>query len=396
MFNNTSTTTQGASLFQLTKQGAASVATSNDYATMDIALFLDTVILENGTPEYSLLTSQTYKALAPTQKSLYGPNGGGSAFKGFTNGVIDETSLTINHPVKSIIWAIKDNVGSSIVPNNADPFSGDTDGVRKLFGTKAGHETSLSNIDILVAPTAITAAQVTAAADVTISFEGTAEVGANANTVVYRNGVVATTGQFTALSDGDTSLVVLAANLVAGDVWQVIEKTTGDTIDVVDYNVIREGSNVLESHNNIKSSSDVKRHRNDGLNSCLHIPRNRFDYRTADSSGNEVEPLKSVVLKLANQTRWSSQLETNAVYFRTVQPLSYCNRVPRKGIYMYSFAVNASSPLPSGSANLSRIYNKQLTIRTNSTASPELAFFSEYHNILEILPTGGQPGLKYV
>jgi len=377
--------------YSVTKKGDQNES-SNDYNSMDISLFLDTVILENGTPEYSLLTSQTYKALAPTQKSLYGPNGNGSAFKKFTDGVIDETSLTINHPVKSIIWAIKDEDKNLINAGTADPFGADSAGVRKLFGAKAGHATNQSGVNVTTAT--ITSGQVTAALDVDVTLS--TAIATAANVTVYRNGSAAPSSQFTALSDDDDTLTILAASLTAGDIWQVVEDGFSTGGDVIDYNVVRSGSHDLNTDARIRSSNDVLRHRNDGLNSCLHIPRNRFDYRTADASGNEVEPLKSVVLKLANQTRWSSQLETNAVYFRTVQPLSYCNRVPRKGIYMYSFAVNASSPLPSGSANLSRIYNKQLTIRANSTSDPELCFFSEYHNILEILPAGGQPGLKYV
>ena len=80
--------------------------------------------------------------------------------------------------------------------------------------------------------------------------------------------------------------------------------------------------------------------------------------------------MKSISLKLANQDRWSQELGTPAsavpTYFRTVQPVTHCNRVPRKGIYAYSFAQNASSAMPSGACNFTRIYNKDLVVTTNA------------------------------
>jgi hypothetical protein len=313
------------------------------WSQFKVELYLETVILEKGTPEFAKLCEGAqggYTALATTSKSLYTSTGADSNSTPFENGTVDETNLTLAHPVKALIWAIRDKkaISRTGLQDHANPFNGENS-VRKLFGTKASHKTDST-------------------------------------------------------ADGTNS---------------------GTPIHIIDYNVRREGAkvgvnrqttstNTADGDNDadIMTSGDVKVHRNDGENGCLHLIGNRFDYRTVDSSGVEVEPLKSIQLKLANQNRWNQDLSTTGAYFRTVQPLSYANKVPRKGIYMYSFALNASSPLPTGSANLSRIYNKALTVQTNSTGSdsePRLLFFSEFHNVFEVaspLDSSKATGFRYI
>ena len=165
------------------------------------------------------------------------------------------------------------------------------------------------------------------------------------------------------------------------------------TLGKPDWNVIRSGSTVIDTLQvnattsaqvplDIVSSAGVKEWRNDGLNGCLHLPGNRFDYRMAGDvtvSGvdgdtiapnvsavvetAELEPMESFKLTFESADRVDPNLRPE--YYRTVQPLEHFNNIPRKGIYAYSFAMNASSPFPNGTCNFSRINQKDLCITKN-------------------------------
>jgi hypothetical protein len=131
------------------------------------------------------------------------------------------------------------------------------------------------------------------------------------------------------------------------------------------------------------TSNDVREWRSDGQCGSIFLPCNRFDYRSFDTTDGEVEPVNSISLKLNGQERINQLLHPS--YLRTVQSLHFKNQ-PRKGIYCYSFALDSSSPLPTGSINLSRVNNRDLRITINgtSTDSRELALYSEHLNIFEI------------
>lgn len=132
----------------------------------------------------------------------------------------------------------------------------------------------------------------------------------------------------------------------------------------------------------LRSNGDVKDWRADGQAGCLHLPGNRFDYR-ACQNGIECEPVESFSLKLNAQERVNTTLKPD--YLRTVQTLAFNNR-PRKGIYTYSFALDSSSPYPTGTVNLSRIHNRDLRITSTATSSAgqELILYAESINIFEI------------
>ena len=159
-----------------------------------------------------------------------------------------------------------------------------------------------------------------------------------------------------------------------------------------DWNAVKSGSKDLATHSSgpLRSSGDVKEWRADGQAGALFLPGNRFDYRAADS-GVECEPVKSFSLKLNAQERVNTNLQPS--YLRTVQTLAFNNR-PRKGIYTYSFALDSSSPYPTGTVNFSRIHNRDLRITANGTSSvgKELILYAESINIFEIAAgkTAGQ------
>lgn len=134
-----------------------------------------------------------------------------------------------------------------------------------------------------------------------------------------------------------------------------------------DFNVLRAGVKdvaTLTGGGIVLSSSGVKEWRKDGLNGCLHLPGNIHDYRMADSSGEEIEPLERVTLQFNSTDRWSNDLDPT--YFRMVQQQEHFANVARKGIYTWSFAANASSPFPNGTCNFSRIDDITMTFTKNS------------------------------
>lgn len=174
---------------------------------------------------------------------------------------------------------------------------------------------------------------------------------------------------------------------------EVATVTSGGTWDNAhaDYNVIREGAVSLGTVGDVKvlSSAGVKEHRSDRQNGSLHLPGDIFDFRTADTSGNEIEPLVSASLQLNNQERWDTNLAPS--YFNLVQPALHFQNVPAKGIYAYSFAQNASSQFPNGTINASRIDDKTLRLTApkysdgsnGSSVSKEAYIFAEYFQIFQ-------------
>ena len=67
---------------------------------------------------------------------------------------------------------------------------------------------------------------------------------------------------------------------------------------------------------------------------------------------NTIEHFDKCNIKFQSDDRFKSQ---KAVFFRYLQPSYYCNRIPKKSIYTYSFALNANEYGPSGSCNFSNI-----------------------------------------
>ena len=126
------------------------------------------------------------------------------------------------------------------------------------------------------------------------------------------------------------------------------------------------------------------------------FPGNRFDYRssaTVSGKVHDVEPLGSLSLTLNSNDRVNTSLKGE--HYRVVQGQHF-NNIPRKGIYCYSFALNASSPFPQGTINFSRIdtINMEFTkgadvpatvSATNGSAvGCELLLFSEHFNIWKV------------
>ena len=285
----------GGTVLDCTSEGANTQAVGANGSSgalgwdlFNINLYIETVILEKGTAEFSQLclgkvggVDVGYTALATTSKSLYTGGGDGSNSQSFVSGTVDETSLTLAHPVKALIWAIRDRkvLQRSGAQDHENTFNGEVS-TRALVGAKANYKNAVDTTD----------ANDVYQVDYNVLREGFKVGQTIAHDAKAVEGVGSVLNQ-----DGSA--------LAAGDVSHTAV---------------------------IRTSSDVKVHRNDGENGCLHLIGNRFDYRAVDSTGKEVEPLKSIQLKLANQNRWNQDLSTTGAYFRTVQPLSYANKFQGK------------------------------------------------------------------
>ena len=118
---------------------------------------------------------------------------------------------------------------------------------------------------------------------------------------------------------------------------------------------------------------------------------NRWDYRACTAHGNEAEPLERIRLKLANEPRWHADLESQPLYFRAgVQAPLHFPRVPRKGIYAYSFAKEADKN-DEGFSHFGKLHNKKLELSVNKASSTlsRLHMFNEGLNVFECNPQEG-------
>ena len=83
--------------------------------------------------------------------------------------------------------------------------------------------------------------------------------------------------------------------------------------------------------------------------------------------------------------------ERDALYFRQVQPLQHHSNLPKKHIYVYSFALKPEQHQPSGTCNFSRI-NKS-TLKIDTIIDSDLYLFGINYNVLRIM--SGMGGLAY-
>ena len=121
------------------------------------------------------------------------------------------------------------------------------------------------------------------------------------------------------------------------------------------------------------------------------IDKNDYFNFAADDNGVVVDPLESAKILLNGHDRFS---ERPGSYFRLVQPYQHHTRVPKKHIYVYSFALKPEEHQPSGTCNFSRINNATLVLklRENLPAS-KVKIFAVNYNVLRII--SGMGGLAY-
>ena len=120
---------------------------------------------------------------------------------------------------------------------------------------------------------------------------------------------------------------------------------------------------------------------NDWFNYSASSRNDKLGYGTFDS-------FSTAKLTLNGQDRFS---ERDAIYFRQVQPHQHHSNVPKKHIYVYSFALKPEQHQPTGTCNFSRIDNAKLLL--NGVKAGELMMFATNYNILRIM--SGMGGLAY-
>jgi len=317
----------------------AGVSKELEWSDFSFSLWCGTVHLDNN--ERNFFAQKDHQLLMKTVHSYsststhLGENFGADPKKTFHN-------ISFTNPVSSLVWAIAD---------------------------RNRHAKEASAHNTAAGPHALTAGS-TAIADMQL----------------YEGGV-------RALYGAPASLVV------AGKV------SDGDGA-VMDWNVLREGAVEIDKFEAAAmvgigtdtarhmSSTGVKEWRRDGLNGCLHLPGNPFDYRMTQG-GVEIEPMESFKLTFNGNDRVDTDLKPE--FYRTVQGAEHFANVPRKGIYCYSFAKNASSPYVNGVCNFSKISDKSIEITKNTShvetagmagdgdaSQYEVHLYAEHFNIFQV------------
>lgn len=82
-------------------------------------------------------------------------------------------------------------------------------------------------------------------------------------------------------------------------------------------------------------------------------------------------------------------------YFNYVQPYRYHTRIPREGVYVYSFALYPEKVHPSGSFNASTVNKIQLYFSTLSPTTYEydVVIYTKYYNVFRVM--GGSGGMVF-
>ena len=150
-------------------------------------------------------------------------------------------------------------------------------------------------------------------------------------------------------------------------------------------------TNINAVLNTVKKSigaSNTMDNGNDYFNySTLSYDEKRTEYVGGFSSN---EPFETGTVIFNGIERFPRQ---KASYFRTIQPLTYHTKVPRKHIYNYSFCIKPEALQPSGSCNFSRMQDCKLELDNVPENESDLIVFARNYNILAI--HAGMGGLKY-
>lgn len=114
------------------------------------------------------------------------------------------------------------------------------------------------------------------------------------------------------------------------------------------------------------------------------ILNDRFNYTTVYKNGESL--IRKSVLLLNGQQRFA---EREANYFNWVQPYQHHSNSPNSGINCYSFSIFPEQGQPSGTCNMSRIDNINLTLTLNTVINPSntasIRVYAINYNVLRIL-----------
>lgn len=144
-------------------------------------------------------------------------------------------------------------------------------------------------------------------------------------------------------------------------------------------------------------------HGSDSVSGSTHRSRLSFNHPAKElvwviqKTGNDlldftdtggVDTFTSAKLQLNGNDRFS---ERDAMTFNLIQPMQYHTAIPRKGIYVYSFALEPEKHQPSGTLNFSRIDNAVLHLTGPTSGS--LKVYCRNHNIFRCV--SGMGGIAF-
>jgi hypothetical protein len=116
------------------------------------------------------------------------------------------------------------------------------------------------------------------------------------------------------------------------------------------------------------------------------------EQQSADGIHGFAEPFNTMNIRLNGHDRFAKR---DALYFRNCQPLQAGHKIPKKHIFMYSFALKPEEHQPSGTCNFSRIDNAEMSF-TNpaiTNTAKTLTIYAVNYNVLRIM--SGMGGLAY-
>jgi len=140
----------------------------------------------------------------------------------------------------------------------------------------------------------------------------------------------------------------------------------------------------------LRSHTDARAWRADGLLGSLAFPGDRHEYRACDESGFEVEPVKSMQFYINSVERIDNRTKTP--YFRLVQADQHAPNVPRKGVYLYSFAKFPFSASRTGFLGFSKRADAdvhEIVLTHGATHAPtELLMYASYYTVVTVTGCG--------
>jgi len=277
--------------------------------------------------------------------------------------------LGFNHPTKELIFAMRVGryAGGTFLGADADECAQEL--VRSKFATDAGTDHDAYDETVsegLVSGTSSYSNLITVDNEYsgTLYFIGGADCGA-----LFANSVQSATVRIDSLG----------ANTVATVVHTITDA---------------EASQLVSEMTDVRSS-DADALSVAGAGVVLNLPSNYGLY--SNGTGN---PVSEALLQLNGHDRFDTQ---SGDYFNYVQPFQHHSNTPAAGINVYSFALHPEQHQPSGTANLSRIDNTQLSVwfKTDAVAginylasdSNDVYVYACSNNVLRIM--SGMGGLAY-
>lgn len=133
----------------------------------------------------------------------------------------------------------------------------------------------------------------------------------------------------------------------------------------------------------LRSHGDVRTYRSDGLMGSLAFPGDRHEYRACDADGNEIEPIAKMQYLIDGVRQIDNDVK--GMKFRLMEARRHATAFPRKGIYLYSFAMAPFSGNHAGhlSHAPNSVHEIELT-HANIHAPTELIMYAVHYVLITV------------